>query len=230
MEYSNVRTGIFIERPNRFLAKVEIDGKKEIVHVKNTGRCRELFVNGADVILEKSDNSARKTEYSLIAVYKNGRIFNVDSQAPNNVAAEALSGGKIDEIGNVDYIKREKVFGESRFDVYFERGIKKGFVEVKGVTLEKDGVAMFPDAPTQRGTKHINGLIEAAERGYEAGILFVVQTGGIYKFVPNFNADPDFCKALKKASKHNVKIMAYGCDVSTCGIEIAYKIDVELCQ
>jgi sugar fermentation stimulation protein len=155
MKYKNTRRAKFLDRPNRFIANVELDGQKEIVHVKNTGRCKEIFVEGTTVILEEATNPNRKTKYSLIGGYKDGLLINTDSQVPNAVVYDALQENSIIEVKNVTYVKREVTFGNSRFDIYFEKENIKGFIEVKGVTLEYDGVCMFPDAPTERGTKHI---------------------------------------------------------------------------
>lgn len=174
MIYSNIHQGVFIKRLNRFVAIVEIDGKEETVHVKNTGRCKELLVKGAIVYLEYVDKESRKTKYSLISVIKNNQYFNIDSQVPNYVIEEALTNNRIKELENLDYMKREQTYHNSRFDIYFERGNRKGFIEVKGVTLEENKVGMFPDAPTKRGTKHLNELIRAKEEGYEAYIIFLV--------------------------------------------------------
>ena len=214
MEYQNTITGIFLKRPNRFIAYVRIDGKEEIVHVKNTGRCKELLIEGVKVILEKGKNPKRKTKYSIIAVYKGDVLINMDSQAPNEAAAEAISVGKIKEIGEVSFLKREVTFGASRFDVYYEKEEKKGFVEVKGVTLEEDGIATFPDAPTARGTKHLMELIGAAKAGFEATVLFVVQMKGTHSFCPNKERDPKFAEALQKAMQAGVHVLVYDCDVT----------------
>lgn len=211
MKYSDIIKAKFIERPNRFIAVVDIDGNVEKVHVKNTGRCKELLIKGVDVILEKSDKAERKTRYSLIAVYKGNTLINMDSQVPNAAAFEAVKEGKIDLIGIPDKIKREVKYGSSRFDLYFEKGDRKGFIEVKGVTLENDGIAAFPDAPTDRGTKHINELTEAVKEGYEAYILFVVQMKGVKEVIPNGKTDPDFEEALKRANKSGVSVLAYDC-------------------
>lgn len=228
MKYSNIVKGIFVNRPNRFTANVIIDGKEEKAHVKNTGRCRELLIEGVAAALEKSSNPGRKTAYSLIGVYKGETLVNMDSQVPNAVAAEALAEGKIEEIGVVDCIKREVKYKDSRFDIYYEKAGKRGFIEVKGVTLENGGVASFPDAPTARGTKHMQELAEAVGEGYEAAVLFLIQLGGVDTFVPNYDADLKFCTALKEAKAAGVKIMAYGCYVNIDEIKIDKKIDVKL--
>lgn len=209
MKYKNTRRAKFLDRPNRFIANVELDGQKEIVHVKNTGRCKEIFVEGTTVILEEATNPNRKTKYSLIGGYKDGLLINTDSQVPNAVVYNALQENSIIEVKNVTYVKREVTFGNSRFDIYFEKENIKGFIEVKGVTLEYDGVCMFPDAPTERGTKHIYEMIEAVEQGYVAYIFFLVQMEGMKYFTPNHDMDPNFSDALRKAHKHGVEILVY---------------------
>lgn len=214
MKYKNVIKAKFIERPNRFIAMADICGEVEKVHVKNTGRCRELLIPGTDIILELSDNTERKTKYSLISVYKNDRLVNIDSQSPNTVAFEALMEGKLDCIGIPDTARREVKYGSSRFDIYFEKDGKKGFIEVKGVTLEIGDNAAFPDAPTERGAKHIRELINAAAEGYEAYILFVVQMKGPKAVIPNAEADPKFTETLRCAAKNGVKVIAVDCIVN----------------
>lgn len=229
MEYQNqIKEAVFYKRPNRFLAEVELDGKRELVHVKNTGRCRELLQEGARVFLEESGNANRKTKHSLIAVYKGDMLVNMDSQAPNAVAAEALSEGKIQEIGEVTFVKREVKLGGSRFDVYYEAGERKGFLEVKGVTLEENGVAMFPDAPTERGAKHLLELAEAAKNGYESAVLFLVQMKGVSVFRPHEARDPKFAEALRKAAQAGVKVLAYDCKVWETGFCLDAPVPVEL--
>lgn len=226
MEYKNTKEAIFLKRPNRFIAIVVVDGEEEFVHVKNTGRCKELLIEGARVILEKSDNPNRKTKYSLIAVYKGDVIINMDSQVPNAVVAEALSGGKISEIGEVSFIKREVTYSNSRFDIYYEKDEKRGFIEVKGVTLERDGVALFPDAPTIRGSRHVYEMIKAKEAGYEANIMLLIQLKGIDYFTPNCEMDKEFAKALCLAKEKGVNIMAYDSVVSENSIYIGERIEI----
>ena len=223
MEYDIIKRGIFIDRPNRFIAHVEIDGREETVHVKNTGRCRELLRPGARVILEEG-KGRRKTRYSLVAVYKGENLVNMDSQAPNAAALEAVSKGMIPEIGVPDVIKREKRFGSSRFDIYYEKNGKKGFVEVKGVTLEYDGLAMFPDAPTIRGARHLRELAEAVKEGFEAWALFVVQMKNIHSFRANREMDPDFSDALEEAVEGGVGVLIYDCIVEERGMKLDKKI------
>ena len=231
MKYENVIKGDFISRPNRFIAKVIINGKEETVHVKNTGRCKELLIKGATVYLSVSDNINRKTKYDLIAVEKireNGEalLINMDSQIPNDVAEEFLKKGEIFSKDAV--IKREVTFKNSRFDIFVADKDTKAFVEVKGVTLENNGVAMFPDAPTLRGVKHIKELIAAKNEGYDAYILFVIQMKGVQKFTPNVETHPEFAEILKAAEKSGVKILAYDCRVDYNTIEIGEKVSVIL--
>ena len=228
MRYGKITKAIFNERPNRFVAFVDIDGKEEKVHVKNTGRCKELLIKGVTVILEEGSNPERKTKYSLIAVYKNNMVINMDSQSPNAAAYEALEKGIIKEIGKPDFIKREQKYGESRFDIYYEKDGKKGFIEVKGVTLEEEGIVMFPDAPTKRGEKHIKELIKAKSEGYEASVLFVIQMKDVKYFTPNIERDIDFANALKEAQKAGVNILAYDCIVGEDFMDIDEKVEVVL--
>ncbi len=230
MKYKNIIEGLFISRPNRFIAKVIIDGKEEIVHVKNTGRCKELLVPGSKVYLEKSDNLKRKTKYDLISVEKetnNGIILiNMDSQIPNDVAGEYLKQSGI--FSETAIFKREVMYSKSRFDYYVEDGNRKAFIEVKGVTLENDGVVLFPDAPTERGVKHINELIKAKKEGYEAYILFIIQMGPVKLFKPNDNTHKEFGEALRTAKKNGVEILAIDCRVSFNSIVFNEKIPVYL--
>lgn len=231
MKYKNIKEGRFISRPNRFIAKVEIDGKEETVHVKNTGRCRELLVNGCRVYLEKSENPARKTAYDLVAVEKNTEsgetlLINMDSQIPNYVAEEWLKISGLFSENAV--IRREVTYGNSRFDVYVEDGKRRAFIEVKGVTLEHNGTAMFPDAPTQRGVKHIRELMKCTEEGYEAYILFVIQMEQVKEFRPNDVTDKEFGKSLREAEKAGVKILAQSCIITRDSIEIKSPIKVIL--
>ncbi len=212
MKYDNIYPGKFISRPNRFIANIEIDGKTEVCHVKNTGRCKELLIEGADVFVQKSDNPLRKTAYDLIAVYKNGMLINMDSQAPNKVFHEwAKADGFFGEISN---IKPEYKYKNSRFDFYIESGERKILVEVKGVTLENDGVVSFPDAPTERGVKHLNELIDATKNGFEAYVFFVIQMSKCNYFTPNKENHPEFADALKKAQNAGVNVLAANCKVT----------------
>lgn len=227
MKYNKIVEGIFLERPNRFIAKVLIDGKEETVHVRNTGRCKELLIPGTKIILEDcSHNVNRKTKYSLIAVWKANKLINMDSQVPNKVVFDAIEQDHINNISNVSFIKREVTFGKSRFDIYFESGDKKGFVEVKGVTLEKDGISMFPDAPTDRGRKHVLEMIEAVKEGYRGIIFFLIQMDKVNLFKLNWEMDPKFSQAVKLASENGVEIMAYDAIVSPNSISIGNDIDI----
>ena len=231
IRYSNVKKAKFISRPNRFIAKVLIDGIEETAHVKNTGRCKELLTEGCDIILYESDNINRKTKYDLVAVYKerNGKpplLINMDSQIPNDVAEEWLKKG--DLFSENAHVRREVSFGDSRFDFYIEDGETQAFLEVKGVTLEENGIAMFPDAPTERGIKHINELALAVSQGYSAYILFVVQMKGISEMRPNDITHRAFGDALRKANKKGVRILALDCNVTENSIEAENYINVVL--
>lgn len=209
MKYSNIKKAVFIKRHNRFVAEVMLDESKIFCHVKNTGRCAEIFIPGVTVYLEESENKKRKYQYSLIAAEKDGNIINVDSQAPNKAAYEYLQIK-----GSFDYIRPEYTWGKSRFDFYAEKGSKKYLIEVKGVTLERDGLCLFPDAPTERGTKHINELIKAKKEGYEAVVFFVIQMKGVREFTPNSETDPAFSQSLKAAHNSGVRVMAVDCIVT----------------
>lgn len=230
MKYGKITAGRFISRPNRFIANVEVDGEVHTVHVKNTGRCRELLVSDARVYLEISDNPARKTKYDLIAVEKETdkgiMLVNMDSQIPNAAAGEWLRNCGIFSENAV--IVREKTFGKSRFDFYIEDGGRKAFLEVKGVTLEYDGVAMFPDAPTERGVKHINELVSCVDAGYEAYILFVIQMKGVSCFRPHDEMHPEFGKALRNSADRGVKILARDCTVTPDSMTVDGEVEVIL--
>ncbi|MGG6310556.1 DNA/RNA nuclease SfsA [Paenibacillus macerans] len=212
--YGEVVHGRLIRRVNRFIAEVSVNGIKEQVHVKNTGRLKELLLPDAEVLLEVSGHPNRKTRFSLIAAAKEGGWANVDSQAPNAVAYEALQAGKIAELGSVASVKREVTYGDSRFDLYYEKDGASGFIEIKGVTLERDGIAMFPDAPTSRGTKHVLELAKAVRDGYAGAILFVVQMQGCRGFAPYRDMDAAFADALAQASRQGVRIWAYDAAVT----------------
>lgn len=211
MKYSNMMPGMFLRRPNRFIAHVEIGGEEQVVHVKNTGRCRELLPQGAKVYCQHSDNPKRKTQYDLIAVEKGARIINMDSQAPNASAKEWLAGGGL---GTIEQLRAETVHGDSRFDFSFRKDGRLCFLEVKGVTLEEDGICAFPDAPTQRGVKHLRGLAAAAAEGYGAYVLFVIQMADVQYLHPNDATDPEFGKALREASAAGVQVLAMDCQVT----------------
>ena len=226
MLYSNIHEGIFIDRPNRFIANVLVDGAKEIVHVKNTGRCKELLVPGARVLLEKSSNPERKTKYDLIKVYKGERLINMDSNAPNAVFGEFLRAGGLGFVPEL--VKPEYRHGDSRFDFYFEHDGKKAFAEVKGVTLEENNIARFPDAPTERGIKHLNGLIECIRQGYEAYAVFVIQMRHIDSFEPAWHKHREFGLALQAAAAAGVKVLAFDCEVTENGLSIAENVKTNL--
>ena len=211
MKYERIIEGTFVSRPNRFVAIVEIDGVNEVCHVKNTGRCKELLVTGARVFLEKSDNPLRKTQYDLVAVYKGKKLVNIDSQAPNKVFYEwVIESGYF---GNVSFIKPESKYKNSRFDFYIEADNRKIYVEVKGVTLENEGVASFPDAPTLRGVKHLHELAEAVCDGYEAYVFFIIQMKGCKCFVPNRITHLQFADALSLAKSNGMQVAALDCVV-----------------
>ncbi len=224
MTYQNVEPGIFLERPNRFIAYVEIGGRVETVHVKNTGRCRELLLRGTRVYCQRCENPARKTKYDLIAVQKGSQLINMDSQAPNAAAAQWLRGGGL---GTLEALRAETVHGDSRFDFSFMKDGRQCFLEVKGVTLENDGVCMFPDAPTARGTKHLHGLIRAAQEGYGAYILFVIQMARAKYLRPNAQTDPDFAAALCSAAAQGVRILAMTCSVEPDAMTIDAPVAVQ---
>lgn len=224
MIYKNIKTGIFKERPNRFVAYVEVDGKVEVCHVKNTGRCKELLLPDSVVYVQEADNPLRKTKYSLIAVKKGDRIINMDSQVPNKAVHEWLRNGEL--FHDIIAIKPEKTYGNSRFDFYIETRKKKIFMEVKGVTLEEDGVVRFPDAPTERGVKHINELMECVKDGYEAYILFVIQMSDVIRFEPNNKTHLAFGLALKEAVNAGVHVLAYDCMVEPDSIKINKAVPV----
>ena len=225
MHYPNMVPGIFLSRPNRFIAQVEIDGQEETVHVKNTGRCRELLPCGAQVWCQTSHNPNRKTKYDLITVKKGERLINMDSPAPNIAAGEWLKGGGLGEIEN---LKAETFHGDSRFDFSFTLDGQPCLLEVKGVTLEDDGVCAFPDAPTERGAKHLRGLTEAKKAGFGAFVLFVVQMADVKYLHPNDATDPAFGAALREATENGVVVMAVDCAVTEDTMVIRQRIPVKL--
>ena len=225
MRYENMVPGTFLARPNRFIAHVEIAGKEEICHVKNTGRCRELLTVGAKVWCQQSDNPNRKTKFDLIAVQKGQRLINMDSQAPNAAAKEwLLSGG----LGDISELKGEYTHGDSRFDFSFIKDGRRCFLEVKGVTLEKDGVCVFPDAPTERGAKHLRGLAKLAQEGYGAYVLFVIQMADVKYIHPNDATDPAFGRALREAAAAGVQVLAMDCAVAENTMELRCPVLVRL--
>ena len=224
MKYERTVTGIFHSRPNRFIAWVEIDGTLEKCHVKNTGRCKELLIPGVKVILSVPDSPGRKTKYDLVAVYKGARLINMDSQAPNQAAGEFLNT----LFPDILYKKAECSYGTSRFDFYFETPEEKGFLEVKGVTLEEDGVVRFPDAPTERGVKHVEELMRCLEEGYKAYILFVIQMKNVRYFTPNVRTHPAFSEVLQRAAEKGVKIFAYDCMVMEDSMTLSDPVEIRL--
>ena len=223
MTYSAVRTGIFRARPNRFIAIVEVDGVDTVCHVKNTGRCKELLIPGCTVVLAYGDNPNRKTPYDVIAVYKGERLINMDSQAPNAVAAAYLA-----ERFPTATIRREVTYGDSRFDFHIQDGDEEWFVEVKGCTLEIDNVGYFPDAPTERGVKHLRHLTRATNEGYQAAVLFIIQMEGITAIRPNDQTHPAFGEALRQAAQNGVETWAVDCHVTPDTLTYKSPVIVEL--
>mgnify|MGYP004466467833 FL=1 len=226
MRYDNIHKGTFLSRPNRFIANVEINGKAEVCHVKNTGRCKELLVEGCTVWLEHSDSTSRKTAFDLVAVEKGDRLINMDSQAPNKAVGEWL--GEKMPFGEGFSVYPEKKYGNSRFDFYLESQDRKIFMEVKGCTLEKDSVVLFPDAPTLRGVKHIEELSHCIDEGYEAYIMILVQMSDVKYFTPNYDTHPEFGEALEKASRKGVKILCYDCNVTPDSMTVGKPVSVKL--
>ncbi len=226
MRYPNVHKAIFISRPNRFIARVLLEGEELTVHVKNTGRCKELLLPGCTVYLERSDNPARKTAYDLVAVEKGERLINMDSQAPNKLFEEWARGGHF--VPGLTLLRPETTWGHSRFDFYWESGERKGFVEVKGCTLEEEGWTYFPDAPTQRGVKHLEELLLAREQGYEAAVCFIIQMAEVRGFSPNDRTHPEFGAALRKAAAGGVEVLAYECKTIPGEVVMTQKVPVVL--
>lgn len=226
MEYKNIKHGKFISRPNRFIANVETGGKTEIVHVKNTGRCKELLIPGAAVFIEEKLSPYRKTKYDLISVYKGKKLINIDSQIPNKVFHEWLLDDNL--FSGITLIRPEYTYSRSRFDFYIEAGGRRILAEVKGVTLEESGVALFPDAPTERGIKHINELCRCTADGYEAYIVFVMQMKGVLYFAPNIATHKAFGDALTVAAKQGVNIIAIDCAVTETSINAGDFVEVKL--
>ncbi len=227
MKYANVTEGIFVERPNRFIAYVDLESGREVCHVKNTGRCKELFVPGAAVYLTESDRPNRKTRYDLIGVQKGERLINVDSQLPNAAAYEWIDGQR--EAWEIEQLKREVTHGNSRFDLWGRKTDgQEFFVEVKGVTLEENGIVRFPDAPTKRGIKHLEELAACVKEGYKAAVLFVVQMDHVKWFEPNMATHPAFGEALKKARAKGVMVKAVCCKVGRDEMCIRKEVEVRL--
>ena len=225
MRYDNMTPGIFLARPNRFIAHIEINGAVEICHVKNTGRCRELLIPGCTVWCQRSDNPNRKTKFDLIAVQKGDRLINMDSQAPNKAAGEWLASGGL---GDISDLRAEVKHGDSRYDFSFVKDGKQCFLEVKGCTLEEDGICAFPDAPTERGAKHIRGLTAAVREGYGAYILFVIQMSDVKYIRPHDETDPEFGAALREAAQNGVHILAMDCAVTPDTMQIRLPVLVKL--
>lgn len=225
MHYSDMVSGVFLARPNRFIAHVEIAGQTQIVHVKNTGRCRELLVPGAAVWCQRAANPNRKTKFDLIAVQKGDRLINMDSQAPNAAVGQWLASGGL---GPVERIRPETFHADSRFDFSFTRNGVPCLMEVKGCTLESDGVCAFPDAPTTRGAKHLRGLTEAVREGYECYVLIVIQMSDVKYFHPNDTTDPEFGKALREAAAAGVHVLAMDCAVTPDSMELRLPVLVKL--
>lgn len=226
MIYDETRRAVFLSRPNRFIAHVLLNGEETVCHVKNTGRCRELLVPGAAVILQKSGNPARKTAWDLIAVYKGERLINMDAAAPNAVCAQWLAAGGLGFVPEV--LRPEQRHGDSRFDFYLERDGRGAFVEVKGVTLEEAGVVRFPDAPTQRGVKHLRGLARCVREGFDAYAVFIVQMRDVLYFEPNARTHPEFAAALREARDAGVNVLAMDCQVTENSLTVRSPVEVRL--
>lgn len=226
MKYENIVEAVFLSRPNRFIAYCELDGETVVCHVKNTGRCRELLIPGSRVYLQHFDSTARKTAYDLIAVWKGDKLINMDANAPNAVFHEYLAAGHLGF--KPELIRRECVHGESRLDFYYEHGGVRSFAEIKGVTLEDNGVVLFPDAPTERGVKHLHTLINCVREGYESSAVFVVQLYEASQFEPNRATHPEFAEALAEARDAGVKLLALRCRVSPQSLEIIEEIPIIL--
>ncbi|NCB63492.1 MAG: DNA/RNA nuclease SfsA [Clostridia bacterium] len=239
MRYEHIRQGIFLARPNRFIAHVELDGKTVICHVKNTGRCRELLIPGAVVYLQEWDKPERKTKFDLIAVEKGNRLINMDAQAPNKVFGEWAAAGSF--VPGLTLLRPETTFGKSRFDFYWEAedgegaaapvhpiDVRRGFVEVKGVTLEEGGAAFFPDAPTERGVKHVEELIASREAGYEACLFLVIQMKDVSFWSPNDRTHPEFGAAVRRAVQAGVRVMAYDCTVTPERLMLNREVTIKL--
>ncbi|MBP2071915.1 DNA/RNA nuclease SfsA [Thermoanaerobacterium butyriciformans] len=220
--------GRFLERINRFLARVEVDGQIITVHVPNTGRCKELFVPGATVVLEKREGMGRKTPYELEFVYKGKRLISIDSQIPNKVVMDNIVRGKLDEFAGYDVIEKEKTYKNSKFDLKLSKKDEVFFIEIKGVTLEENGVVMFPDAPTERGTKHMVELKSVKEEGMRAAVVFLVQMDDVLYFTPNVKTDIKFASALKDAIESGVEAYAYCCEVKENFIDIKGEVEIKI--
>ncbi|MCI2105637.1 MAG: DNA/RNA nuclease SfsA [Intestinimonas sp.] len=226
MHYNQIQQAVFLSRPNRFLAEVALNGETVMAHVKNTGRCRELLIPGTTVYLTRVDSAMRKTQHDLVAVQKGMRLINIDAQAPNQVFGEWIAVGHF--VPGLTLLRPETTWGNSRFDFYWEAGDRRGFVEVKGVTLEEEGHVLFPDAPTERGVKHLRELAACQREGYEASIFFVVQMEDVQDFAPNDRTHPAFGDALREAAGAGVHILAYDCTVSPGSLSLRRPVPVKL--
>ena len=226
MRYENVFPAVFLSRPNRFIAHVLLDGQDTVCHVKNTGRCRELLVPGACVYIQHANTPGRKTAYDLIAVEKGDRLINMDAAAPNRVFGEFLAGGGLGFAP--DQIRPECRHGDSRFDFFFIHEEKQAFAEIKGVTLEENGIVRFPDAPTERGVKHLHGLIDCVQEGYEAWAVFIIQMQGVHWFEPNRATHPAFARALREAQNAGVRLLALDCLVTPSSLSVRSPVEIRL--
>lgn len=224
MKYERIIRAKFVARPNRFVAIIDVEGNEELCHIKNTGRLKELLVPGATIFVQQATGATRKTRYDLISVYKGQRLVNVDSQAPNQIAIEYLP----QVISGVKLIKPEIKFGNSRFDLYLETDCERYLAEVKGVTLEKAGVAMFPDAPTERGLRHLKELGRSLKMGYKALMLFVIQMKGVKYFTPNDDTHRAFGEMLRRVSEAGVGLLAVDCHVTETGLIAADPVEIVL--
>lgn len=224
MEYNNILNAEFIDRPNRFIANILVDNQKQICHVKNTGRCKELLTHRAEIYVQQSNNPQRKTKYDLIAVQKGSRLVNMDSQAPNAVVGEWLT--QKEPFGKITYLKAEHKYKNSRFDFYFETEAQRAFVEVKGVTLENDNIVSFPDAPSERAVKHLKELMEALDEGYKCYVIFVVQMKDVLYFTPNYENHREFAETLKLADEKGVRVFAVDCYVTPASITAGDRVEV----
>lgn len=224
MKYANIKEGIFIERVNRFIAHIDVDGKVEVCHVKNTGRCKEILVKGCKVFVQEFDSKIRKTKFDLISVYKGNRLINIDSQVPNKMFSEWVKLGNL--FKDIKVFKSEVFYKNSRFDFYVEYEDKKAFIEIKGVTLENEGVVLFPDAPTSRGVKHLKELVSAREEGYEAYVIFIIQMEGVKYFTPNYETHKEFGDTLSFCKNNGVNILAFDSVVSKDEIYIKDSVKV----
>lgn len=225
MQYDNIRRGQFISRPNRFIANILVNGKEEICHVKNTGRCTELLVPGAIIFVREVKNDRRRTKFDLVSVFKGERLVNIDSQIPNNIFREWIESNNY--FPGLSLVKPEYKYRNSRLDYYLEAGDQKIMVEIKGVTLEKDGAAFFPDAPTERGIKHINDLCHAITEGYEAYLIFIIQMKNVLYFAPNRETHPAFADAVLRSVDMGVQLLALDCDVTADSITVGNYVKVK---